>query len=674
MIINRILFILFVWVSVTKADAIDRNLLNGSWEFYWDKLYEPKDFRFDDVSPPQIVEVPNSWTLYQDETGENFPKYGVATYRKLVLFDSKQENVAIRIPKIWCASKVWINGKLVSEQGSVSKSSYYNLMLESYVRLGVTENTEIIIQVANYSLFVGGIVVPLEVGYHDNLYRETIFSRSLEILWIGAVLIMSLYHFILFFFRRRAPSALYFGIICLLIAVKQTVFGEHYLYEFLKVNHYLSFRWQSTLYYLSTYSLAWVGLLYIQSLYPKEVMKKAVITINYIFLAYVVFLLISPTSIYLPTIFPFQVLVFASGLYIVYVIVQAYRRRRNEANFQALGILVMIVAGISDALSTFGVDIFGNQELVPFAFGVLLLLQFVVLSRRFSTAFRELEDLSANLEQKVTYRTAEVNRQKEEIAEKNAHITSSINYAKRIQDAILPSNQDFKSLFPNSFILFKPKDVVSGDFYFAEGYEDDENQLKVVAAVDCTGHGVPGALMSMIGNSLLKSIIHDYKIFNPSMILTQLNESVRTQLQQDTTDNQDGMDIAVCVIDEKNGKLMFAGAKNPLVYIENEELKVLKGDRLTVGGYAGSENMHFHDHTMDVRPGTKVYLFSDGFQDQIGGAKGKKFMVRHFHQLLMDTKNDNLQKQGDILENRFNLWKNGYDQVDDVLVIGIELR
>ncbi|MDX2306545.1 MAG: AAA family ATPase [Microscillaceae bacterium] len=300
--------------------------------------------------------------------------------------------------------------------------------------------------------------------------------------------------------------------------------------------------------------------------------------------------------------------------------------------------------------------------------------------------------LYENLEEKVKERTTEVVKVKEMIEKKNLDITSSINYAKRIQNASLPQLYRIQAILPKSFIFFKPRDIVSGDFYWCSRIEpqpiyeelSEGGQFKkvlkgydtekfVITAVDCTGHGVPGAFMSMIGNDLLNGIVELKGVSDPAKILKELHIGVTNALNQQETDNKDGMDIALCVIDYGRAKVEFAGAKNPLVYIQNNELFYIKGDKLPVGGAQRSGGRTFTKHTISLNAPTSFYIFSDGYQDQFGGEHGRKFMLKRFKQMLLEIHEKPMEEQKEIIEKAFYNWMGDSKQIDDVLVIGFRI-
>ncbi len=278
-------------------------------------------------------------------------------------------------------------------------------------------------------------------------------------------------------------------------------------------------------------------------------------------------------------------------------------------------------------------------------------------------------NLVENLEEKVKERTSEVVKQKEVIEAKNKHITDSIKYAKRIQEAIIPGEDMVKGLLKNSFVLYKPKDIVSGDFYWVER---KENKI-LFAVVDCTGHGVPGAFMSIIGFNGLNQIVNEYNYTKPSEILTELNKIITHTLRQRVEDSviRDGMDMAICSIDLENNKLEFAGAFNPLFIIRNQEVLEIKGDKLPIGNFLGQADYEFTNHEIDLLPNDKLYLFSDGYADQFGGPQGKKLKYNHFRKLLLDNHTKPMADQKSSMDTFFESWRQGFEQIDDVCVIGV---
>jgi len=262
-------------------------------------------------------------------------------------------------------------------------------------------------------------------------------------------------------------------------------------------------------------------------------------------------------------------------------------------------------------------------------------------------------------------------KQKSVIESKQKEIKDSISYAKKIQDAIMTSSIYIEDVIPKSFIFFQPKDVVSGDFYWV--YKSAKNEI-FIAVADCTGHGVPGAFMSMIGNSLLNEIIIEKKTENPAEVLNSLREQIIKSLKQndEVSETKDGMDMSLCKYNPKTKAVEFAGAYNSLIHVSEDELVTIKGDSQPVSvHYAKSKS--FTKKEIKVKKGDMLYLSSDGFQDQFGGLKDKKYMALKFKSFLKKISVNTSQEQLSLLKDEFNSWKGDSEQIDDVCVMGIRI-
>lgn len=281
----------------------------------------------------------------------------------------------------------------------------------------------------------------------------------------------------------------------------------------------------------------------------------------------------------------------------------------------------------------------------------------------------QIEEQKRILEDEVEKRTREVVEQKHIIEEKNQEITDSIIYAKRIQRAILPSNDILKS-YVDHFVFYKPKDIVSGDFYWFDKVGDH----LYIAACDCTGHGVPGALVSMIGQNQLNLIVNESKIFEPDQILTELDRRVRNILHQDEkgAEAKDGMDAALCRVCTKTGTITFAGAMRPMYMVRNGEFEEIKSNKFPIGG-AQQENKFFTPMNFELQKGDSFYLFSDGYVDQFGGEKGRKFNPKQLKELVLKNHDKPIDSQFKIFENAWENWAKGYEQIDDVVIIGVKM-
>ena len=318
---------------------------------------------------------------------------------------------------------------------------------------------------------------------------------------------------------------------------------------------------------------------------------------------------------------------------------------------------------------------------VTVAFGSVMYRRY----REKQRLYRELEDKNHEISaqnheiaaqnDQIVEKSTKLEAAYQDISEKNQHITDSINYAQHIQAAMLPTLSNIQKSLPESFVFFKPRDVVSGDFYW---FSEKDNKI-IFAAIDCTGHGVPGALMAMTGDAHLNHIVNIQGITEADLILNELHKAIRKSLKQAEGENKDGMDLALCVIDKENEILEFAGAKNPLVFIQNGELKSIKGDKFAIGGYQSEQERKFQKHELKLSKEypTTFYMYSDGFQDQFGGENGKKFMPSKLKNTLLDIHQKPFAEQEKHLTTTFQNWTEfegeSYEQVDDVLVMGFQV-
>ncbi|MBN4077662.1 SpoIIE family protein phosphatase [bacterium AH-315-C20] len=303
-------------------------------------------------------------------------------------------------------------------------------------------------------------------------------------------------------------------------------------------------------------------------------------------------------------------------------------------------------------------------------------------------AHEDLRELNESLEEKVKERTKEVRKQKVELEIKNEEITDSIRYAKRIQDSLLTAENYIKEHLPNSFVLFKPKDIVSGDFYWI----NQEEESILFSAVDCTGHGVPGAFVSIVAHESLQRAVHVFNLRRPNEILDKINETVTKGFELNNL--KDGMDMALCRYHPKTNILEYAGAQNPvyiirkgdgtdLTFVEDSNATVvkleedgftlfeIKANKQPIGSY--EYRKPFTLHTVKLEKGDAVFVFTDGYADQFGGPKEKKYKYRPFKKLLIKLSQKSPEEQKEELDGEFRRWKGSLDQIDDVCVIGVRV-
>ncbi len=273
------------------------------------------------------------------------------------------------------------------------------------------------------------------------------------------------------------------------------------------------------------------------------------------------------------------------------------------------------------------------------------------------------------LEGVVEERTREISEKNEVLREQKQEIEDSINYAQRIQNAILPLEEEMKKWIPQSFVLFRPKDIVSGDFYW---FTKLDNKLVIICA-DCTGHGVPGAFMSMIGSDRLNIIVEERKITNPGLILAELSRAIKKSLKQDgqAESTKDGMDAAICTIDLDSKEMLYSGANRPLWIVQNGEVSEIKATKVAVAGFTPDDQI-FAEHKISLTPDLKFYMTSDGYADQFGGERGKKLKVKKMKELLLEICNKEFDGQKAHLDHYLVDWMGDHEQIDDVCVVGFQ--
>ncbi|MFK8044335.1 MAG: SpoIIE family protein phosphatase [Crocinitomicaceae bacterium] len=308
---------------------------------------------------------------------------------------------------------------------------------------------------------------------------------------------------------------------------------------------------------------------------------------------------------------------------------------------------------------------------------IFILLLFVasrITSAQLKRRNEQLEEIVEERTQEISQKNSVLEHQNTEISEQKREIEDSINYAKRIQDAILPLASEMKKSLPKSFILYHPKDIVSGDFYW---FSKIDNKLVIVCA-DCTGHGVPGAFMSMIGSDRLNIIVNERKIYSPGKILAELNRAIKNTLKQkeEESSTRDGMDAGICTIDLDKNELIYSGAHRGLWIVSNRTLQEVKGTKTAVAGFTPSDQI-YKEHKFSIEKGMSFYMTSDGYADQFGGPRGKKYMVKKMKNFILGISSEGYDRQRELLNLELQKWmtdhSQNYEQIDDICVVGFEL-
>ncbi|MFY9308725.1 MAG: SpoIIE family protein phosphatase [Bacteroidia bacterium] len=690
------------------VDAVHRLTLDKLWKYHKgdDSLWALPDY--DDKSWPLL-----STNLFIDSiTEETFS--GIGWFRIHLQLDSSliDKTLGLLVEQSG-ASEIYLDGKRICSFGTINASSpekeerFNPQEIPVDIRFEKTMKHVIAVRYAYANVkdaFKSG--VPDKLGFELSIgnLNENTFSKyvksnienSIFTFYFTFFLALGFLHLMLFLFFRENKSNLYysifnffFGAAFLLIVIQKTLLISDALVMAGKIQPFL----------FDIYSPAILAMLYV--IFYNKLGKL-------FWLLFILFFIDFIAEIF-STEVPYlgSVLIIALGIELLRVIVWAIAKKKEGAWIIATGILTTIAfftifiiisnyygrvnfswSGWTGLL--WGIFAIYATLSIPVSMSVYLAHDFAKTNKKLKQKLVEVENLSAKtleqekekqkilefqketLELQVTERTAEIVEQKAIIEAKNKDITDSINYARTIQKAILPTNEYIKQLFPDSFILFKPKDIVSGDFYWFT----EKNGKRIVAACDCTGHGVPGGFMSMIGNNLLNHIVNENGCTSADEILNQLNKEMRKTLKQELQDEtRDGMDSAVIVF-HSNAEIEFAGAQRPLWVVEKAEtgytLNETKGDKFAIGGFQLEKSRTFSKKQLHLSKGTSIYIFSDGFADQFS-ADDKKLMTSRFKELILKIQDLSMDEQERHLGNFIDNWRGKREQIDDILVIGIRI-
>ena len=527
--------------------------LNGEWEFYPNQLLTYQDFQ--EIQEPLYLEVPGFWNDVLVK-GQAFGSEGFATYRLKVFLPNIQHDIALRLLTISTAAKVFVNDSLLVEIGKVSKTQEGSIPKYSPQILRIPrgkEEVDIIIQVANFHRNKAGIAKKIELGLEKELLNEQKLEIRLESFFWGSFLSFGIYFIGIYFRRRKQNQAVFFfGLTCLAISLRMTALGEVFAQP-------LGWLFVIHAEFFGFFLAPFLSLYFLKYLFPEDYNNKIIRGLSIVYSIFIIILIFTPSTIFTSTTKYFQVFIVLAFLYQIAGIVRAVYFKREGSFLILFSFVFVVFAVIHDMLYDSGVFI--SFQLVPWSLFVFCITQAVNLSYRFfyilstnEKLSEELQNTNQNLEEIVRTRTErlekinhkligreqnlshqnqELIRVTEQISaqkdllqqQKNQSdklykkISDSINAAQQIQQAIFPTKDKMNKLFPKHFILFKPKDIVSGDFYFVEKIGDKT----ILIVADCTGHGVPGAFMTLIGFDALSNIINQKHILSPHLILDELH-------------------------------------------------------------------------------------------------------------------------------------------------------
>lgn len=708
--------------------------LRGKWEFYWNEFYTSDDFKEQNIVAEDYINVPSLWNKHEIDTGL-ISNEGFGTLRLKIKLSENHRLLALRIGRIETAFRLYINGEMIKSVGSPGKTKETttpNWNPTNAVFYCDSSELEIIIHIANFHHKKIGTSGTILLGNQETITKKSNRTNYFNIFLIGVLLIIALYHFGLFTLRREDKPSLLFAIFCVSIAFISFFFGDVVMG---KIFPWISWRISINFLFFSYYAGVFSFTLFIYSVFKKHFNKIPIIIFLSIQVIFAIITIFTPVKIFTHLMIPYQLSAIITLLFLLVGLIKASFKKEEGAFFSALALIIFIGTAVNDIL--LDQILINSIYLLSFGTFMFVFLQSFTISLRFSRLFStnkrltsELEEINQNLEQKVSERTAKVEQQKEElraqaeslqdkneelnqqkeeltaqsetlekanreiteknvkIEKQNEDITHSIIYAQRIQKALLPSENLFGQYFSEYFIFYKPRDIVSGDFYWM----NKVNKHLLVAVADCTGHGVPGAFVSMLGISLLNEIVRYSDIYSTKEVLEVFREKMKISLNQNSfnNDSRDGMDIAFCSINTETNELEYSGANNPLYIIrkktnkpeirstehrniEIDDLKLyhIEPNRQPIGVYF---NEHpFTSQKIKLLKDDVIIMLTDGYHDQFSEENLNKYYSKNLKRLLLSCQNKDMKTQKDILVDEFDKWKGNNRQFDDILIMGLKV-
>jgi len=712
-----ILFFIISLYSLSAHDSLLKTnghyslkyILNNNGGIHVKWLYKAED----NSEFTKITLDDESWTLVNTSftKGSNsVPLVSPSWFRIHLLIDTLKGSAISIMMNHTGASEIYANGKLLKSFGVVSSLEseevrYQPAYSPVFIDLPDSDSLTLAIRYSNTKILASyNNEVHHQSGFgvvfmkYDEAVKSTI-SASIPYVVLGIglsifFLTLSIFHMVLYLFYKTQRSNLIYSVLCIMASYftfQAFIITLHPSVSVVEISRLVSSICGNLFFYLLPYLVA-----VIFHYETNKILKylKFTVLLNLL----LVFLIPSVSSII------FGVILCVSIILIITFLIKSLRSGIKGARILFFGFgffvlmlsIVVVISKIAGELVIteinvvavlFFLAVFLSIIGIPLSMTMLLAKEFSYTSRTLELKLVEVEELSVKtiqqekekqkilatqnemLEVQVKERTTEIEEQKKLIEEKNKDITDSINYAQRIQQSVLPTEKEIKDIFPQSLVLFKPRDIVSGDFY--QFKQNGEHKFVILA--DCTGHGVPGALMSMVGSNLLKQIIMERNILKPNLVLSALHKEVKSTLRQNSgTQSHDGMDISICMVHEN--ELFISSANRPVYLISENEVLEIKPDKKSIGGASTLDDIEFTLHRFKIDKPFKVYMFSDGYADQFGGPAGKKFKIKNLHQLIMSNVNKPFTDQLQILNSSFEEWKGLLEQVDDVSLLAVELN
>ena len=619
--------------------------LDGEWLFCWNTDYA-------NFKSEKRIKVPGYWN--HDKTT---PIFGQACYRTTVKTPEITERLALKIHNIHNSYELWINGELVHTHGkpSLNKEDQIADWSPFLIPLDLDTNQfEITLVIANYGHRNSGFASSIFIGEYKSMLKDREFYMSIDAIIIGGLFVLGLFLFSMYLMWRHDSSLLYFLGFAMFFGLWTSFRDEKVFFSV-----WNSFDWELALRieYLALLITISFFVVFIANLFPKQnisLVQKVVLLLNSVFILIALFL---PPHIFTYLSISNIVTLLTLIVYVMYIFYKANVSHEFNNRYTTISLSLLILLITLQVLNFLTIYTINKTVLDLTALSFVLSMS-LIFANRFSDIFNSTVTLKEKAE-----------RQQLDLEIKNNEITASIQYAKQLQSTILPTKEEIAKQFKNYFIYYEPKDIVSGDFYWLE----EKGGIIHFAVSDCTGHGVPGAMVSFVCSNVLSQVVLDENINSPEKILDRARELVIKRFSTSETSLNDGMDISIGSYNPTTRILSWAGANNPLYIVQKntKELIEIKGNKQPIGKYAAEEKP-FTLHQLLMEEGDRIYLFSDGYIDQFGGPKGKKFKTKQFKNLLLEVQKYPIPDQQKFISQAFNDWKGDKFQIDDVTVCGLE--
>ncbi len=575
------------------------------------------------------------------------------------------------------------------DDGPFSKRPIAHLNYQFPLEMMPNSTREFLLQVSS-----GGeqLQVPMGLWSTTDITLRDEKDRLLRGVYFGIILFVLLFNLFIYIIIKERSSMYYVAYVFFLMMLQLSLGGFAYRY-FWPESSYLANVANPFFASLSIFALIRFSQTFLQlyQFYPK--LNRAFTLSGYLVAANAVLALVYTPSTFQISVLVINIVALILNIMIIPTAVLVIRKGFKPGRYFLAAFLVLVVSVFFFILNNFGAFESEFYAAYGLQFGSaveVILLSFAIVDKfkRFrEEAFERLVTINSmkaraneELERKVVERTEEIVAQKVVVEQQKEEIVASIRYAERIQQSLLPAEQEIQKLFADNFVLFKPRDIVSGDFYwFGRTHEEypwmDGLPLRLFAAIDCTGHGVPGALMSVMAHNALDRCTTQSDVKNPADALRFINDEIVRNLQHEKHDKsvQDGMDMVLCAYDPVARKLHFAGAKNNLYIFRNGEVLEAKGDRRSIGAELSEDANVFALHTLKLEKGDALYTFTDGFPDQFGGALNKKLKSKPLLGIIAELAHHTMEEQCALLTRTFELWRGENEQIDDVCMLGIRV-